>query len=91
MIAVLLYGFANRVRVYDSMVNGGRDALDVAVKIVPYLVVILVAVDMFRASGALDFVIGYSILEEPIGVPRKCCDGLNPPVPGAGPAFSSKI
>ena len=58
LIAVLLYGFAKRVRVYDSMVNGGRDALDVAVKIVPYLVVILVAVAMLRASGALDVVIG---------------------------------
>jgi spore maturation protein SpmA len=59
LIAVLLYGFANRVRVYDSMVDGGRDALEVAYKIVPYLVVILVAVAMFRASGALDVVIGF--------------------------------
>jgi len=41
------------------MVDGGRDALEVAYKIVPYLVVILVAVAMFRASGALDVVIGF--------------------------------
>ena len=59
LVACLLYGFAKRVRVYDSMVNGGRDALDVAYKIVPYLVVILVAVAMFRASGALAVVIGF--------------------------------
>ncbi len=59
LVAVLLYGFAKRVRVYDSMVDGGRDALEVAYKIVPYLVVILVAVAMFRASGALDVVIGF--------------------------------
>lgn len=53
LLAVLVYGFARRVRVYDSMVAGGREALAVAVRIVPYLVVILVAVSMFRASGAL--------------------------------------
>ena len=58
LIGVLLYGMAHRVRVYDAMVAGGRDALAVAVTIVPYLVVILVAVGMFRASGALDLVIG---------------------------------
>jgi spore maturation protein SpmA/spore maturation protein SpmB len=57
LLAVLAYGFARRVRVYDSMVAGGREALGVAVRIVPYLVVILVAVAMFRASGALDYVV----------------------------------
>ena len=57
LVAVLLYGFAMRVRIYDSMVTGGREGLAVAVKIVPYLVVILVAVAMFRASGALGFLI----------------------------------
>ena len=40
------------------MVAGAREALDVVVRIVPYLVVILVAVAMFRASGALDLLIG---------------------------------
>lgn len=57
LLAVLLYGFAKRVRVYDSMVAGGREALGVAVRIVPYLVIILVAVSMFRASGALGHMI----------------------------------
>jgi spore maturation protein SpmA len=59
LILVLLYGFSARVRIYDAMVSGGRDALEVAVKIVPYLVVILVAVAMFRASGALDALVGF--------------------------------
>lgn len=57
LLAVLLYGFAKRVRIYDSMVAGGREALGVAIRIVPYLVIILVAVSMFRASGALGYVI----------------------------------
>ena len=55
--ALLLIGVAGRVRVYDSMIEGAKEGLDVAVRIVPYLVAILVAVAMFRASGALDLLI----------------------------------
>ena len=55
---LLLIGLRGGVRVYESAVAGAREALDVVVRIVPYLVVILVAVAIFRASGALDLVIG---------------------------------
>ena len=44
-------------RVYESAVAGAREGLEVAVRIVPYLVAILVAVGIFRASGALDVLI----------------------------------
>ena len=72
LIAVLLYGFAKRVRVYDSMVAGGREALSVATRIVPYLVIILVAVAMFRASGALGYLIAQiDPLTSQIGVPAE--------------------
>ena len=54
---LLLVGLRGGVRIYDSMVAGAREGLDVVVRIVPYLVVILVAVGMFRASGALDLII----------------------------------
>jgi spore maturation protein SpmA/spore maturation protein SpmB len=86
LIAVLLYGFGNRVRIYDSMVAGGRDALDVAYKIVPYLVVILVAVAMFRASGALDVVIGFvDPWTSLIGVPAEVLPmALIRPLSGSG-------
>jgi spore maturation protein SpmA len=86
LIAVLLYGFARRVRVYDAMVSGGRDALEVAVRIVPYLVVILVAVAMFRASGALDLVIGWiDPLTRTIGVPAEVLPmALIRPLSGSG-------
>ena len=58
LVAVLLLaGLRSGVRVYESMVAGAREGLDVVVRIVPYLVVILVAVGMFRASGALDLLI----------------------------------
>jgi spore maturation protein SpmA len=55
--ALLIVGLRGGVRVYESMVAGAREGLEVVVRIVPYLVVILVAVGMFRASGALDLLI----------------------------------
>lgn len=86
IFAVLLYGFAKRARVYDSMVAGGREGLAVAVRIVPYLVVILVAVAMFRASGALDWLIGFvDPLTSRIGVPAEVLPmALIRPLSGSG-------
>jgi len=86
LMAALLYGFAKRVRIYDSMVAGGRDALSVATTIVPYLVIILVAVGMFRASGALDFVIGFiDPITSLIGVPAEVLPmALIRPLSGSG-------
>ena len=57
VVGLLLIGVVGRVRVYEAMVEGGREGLEVAVRILPYLVAILVAVGMFRASGALDVLI----------------------------------
>jgi spore maturation protein SpmA len=54
---LLLVGVAGRVRVYESMVEGAKEGLEVVVRILPYLVAILVAVAMFRASGGLDLLI----------------------------------
>ena len=53
MVALLGFGVLRRVRVYEAFVDGARDGFQVAIRIIPYLVAILVAVDMFRASGAL--------------------------------------
>ena len=54
MIGLLLVGLAGRVRVYEVAIEGAREALEVALRIVPFLVLILVAIAMLRASGALD-------------------------------------
>jgi len=55
---LLLVGVTGRARVYESMVEGAKEGLEVVVRILPYLIAILVAVAMFRASGALDLLIG---------------------------------
>ncbi len=49
-----LYGLIKRVRVFETFVEGAKDGFNVAVRIIPYLVAILFAVGMFRASGAMD-------------------------------------
>lgn len=53
LVGIPLYGFFKGVKVYESFVKGAREGFEVAVMIIPYLVAILVAVGMFRASGAM--------------------------------------
>jgi spore maturation protein SpmA len=55
---LLLIGMVGRVPVYEAMIVGAKEGLTVVVRIIPYLVAILVAVGMFRASGALDLLVG---------------------------------
>jgi len=57
MMLLLAYGAAKRVRIYEAFVEGAKDGFNVALRIIPYLVAILVAVAMFRASGAMDMII----------------------------------
>jgi spore maturation protein SpmA len=57
VLGFVVIGLLGRVRVYDVLIEGGKEGLSVAVRIAPYLVVILVAVAMFRASGALEMLV----------------------------------
>jgi spore maturation protein SpmA len=54
MVGFLLFGALRGVRVYEVFIEGAKDGFDVAIRIIPYLVAILTAVAIFRASGALD-------------------------------------
>jgi len=55
MIAVFLgWGFIKKVKVYEAFVEGAKDGFQTAVKIIPYLVAMLFAIGIFRASGAMD-------------------------------------
>jgi len=57
MVGFLGYGFAKKVPVYEVMVEGAKEGFQVAVRIIPFLVAILTAVGMFRASGAMDLLL----------------------------------
>jgi len=57
LVGFPLYGLFKRVPVYESFVEGAKEGFEVAVRIIPYLVAILFAIGMFRASGAMDFLV----------------------------------
>ena len=72
MLSILLLGALRQVRIYESFVEGAAEGFQVAVRIIPYLVAILVAVGMLRASGALDWLV--TILGPwigPLGLPAE--------------------
>ncbi len=50
--------FWRKVNVYEAFIDGAKEGFNIAVQIIPYLVAILVAIGVFRASGALEYVIG---------------------------------
>ena len=58
IIAFLLAGMRRRINVYETFVEGAKSGFDTAVRIIPYLVAMLVAIGVFRASGAMDALIG---------------------------------
>ncbi len=57
MLGFLTFGLVRGVRVYEVLVDGAREGFQVAVRIIPYLVAILVAIGMFRASGAMEIMV----------------------------------
>ncbi|GMQ97339.1 MAG: spore maturation protein [Gammaproteobacteria bacterium] len=54
LVAIPFYGLIRRVPVYEEFVLGAREGFEIAVRIIPFLIAILFAIGMFRASGALD-------------------------------------
>lgn len=58
IVVFLLAGMRKRINVYDAFVEGAKDGFQTAVRIIPYLVAILVGIGVFRASGAMDWIIG---------------------------------
>ncbi|MFD2232863.1 spore maturation protein [Phaeospirillum tilakii] len=69
---ILLYGAARRVPVYESFVAGARGGFAVAIRILPYLVAILAAIAMLRASGALEALLTpLGHLTAPLGLPAE--------------------
>lgn len=57
IIIFILAGIKNKINVYETFIEGAKDGFNTAVKIIPYLVAILVAVGVFRVSGAMDMII----------------------------------
>ena len=57
IIGFIILAMRKKVNIYNSFIEGAKDGFEVAIKIIPYLVAILVAIGVFRASGAMDWLI----------------------------------
>ena len=86
MVFFLGFGAFRRVRVYEVMVAGGKEGFQVALRITPYLVAILVTVGMLRASGAMDVVVDLlGRLTGRVGLPAEALPmALMRPLSGSG-------
>lgn len=86
MIGFLLFGVLRRVPIYEVFVEGAKEGFQVAIRIIPYLVAILVAVGMFRASGALDILVHtLGQWTGPLGLPAEALPmALLRPLSGSG-------
>ena len=69
IVGFLLLGLRKKINVYETFIDGAKEGFSTAVKIIPYLVAILVAIGVFRASGAMDFLIsGFRWIIESAGI-----------------------
>jgi spore maturation protein SpmA len=86
LVGIALFGFCHRVKVYESIVQGAREGFQIAVMIIPFLVAILVSIGMFRASGALDALIGLvAPITNAVGFPAEALPmALIRPLSGSG-------
>ena len=58
IVVILLYGTFKKVPTYESFVEGGKEGISISLSIIPYLVGMLAAIAIFRASGAMDALVG---------------------------------
>lgn len=57
IVGIISYGASKGIKVYDSFTEGAKDGLTTAIRIVPFFVAMLVAIGVFRASGAMEFLV----------------------------------
>lgn len=57
IISFIVLAFYKKINVYEAFIDGAKEGFGIAVKIIPYLIAILVAIGVFRTSGAMDFLI----------------------------------
>ena len=86
IVLFLGWGILRKVKVYEVFVEGARDGFDTAVRIIPYLVAMLIAIGMFRASGAMDVLTSVlSPVTNLIGMPPEALPmALLRPLSGSG-------
>jgi spore maturation protein SpmA len=83
---ILLFGWVRGAKVYDSLVSGAKEGFQVALRIIPYLVAILVMVGMLRAAGGIDLLVRYlGPITSGVGMPAEALPmALLRPFSGSG-------
>lgn len=72
IVVIVLYGMIRGVKVFDAVVEGGREAFQFAVRFVPYFIAIMVGIGMLRASGAIDLLVdGLQPATSAVGLPAE--------------------
>ncbi|MCI3920244.1 spore maturation protein [Paenibacillus sp. TRM 82003] len=86
IVFIPLYAAYRKVPVYESFTDGAKEGFDTAIRIIPHLVGMMVAISIFRASGAMDLMIGaIAPLFARIGIPADVLPlALLRPITGAG-------
>lgn len=86
LLVFLGWGLFKKVKVYEVFVEGAKDGFNVAIRIIPYLVAMLAAIGIFRASGALELLISLlSPITTLIGMPPETLPmALMRPLSGSG-------
>jgi len=70
-------GVYRRINVYESFIEGAKEGFGIAIKIIPYLVAMLVAIGVFRTSGSLDYVVeGLRLIVGTLGINTDFVDAL---------------
>ncbi len=70
IVGFVVFGMAKKVKVYESFTEGAKEGFTTAVRIIPFLVAMLVAIGAFRASGAMDLITkALSPITSKIGMP----------------------
>lgn len=57
ILLVFTYAFIKKVKIYESFVEGAADGIEIVVKIIPYLTAMILAINLFRVSGALTYLL----------------------------------
>lgn len=86
IVFIPLYAYVKKVPVYESFVDGAKDGFNTAIGIIPHLVGMMVAISVFRASGAMELLVNLiRPLVEAIGIPGEVLPlGILRPITGAG-------
>jgi len=92
IVGIATAGLIRKVKVYDVFIEGAKEGFDVAIRIIPFLVGILVAIGMFRGSGAMDLLTAaLRPIVAPIGFPPELVPlGILRSLTGSGSSSMAK-